>query len=269
MISKIKEAAKIKIDPIAMIFSNEKPKEAVQLKEGGWTCAMTAVASVTKGKTVVFDKNTCGCVGAGTGFGFGNQYNDFPGGRECCHYFFTIGNDKWEYGRKQMIEFGVHDKDDFVQGVGFLKTPEHAKHYIDNLPITTNDFKYMIFKPLSEVDENIEVPQIIVFLIDMDQLSGLVTLANYERVDSDGTIIPCCSACQSIGIYPIKELESPNPRAVVGLVDPTARVFLKKILKNDYLTFAVPYSLYKTMESNVAGSLFEKATWQKLMNMNV
>ncbi|MCR2018360.1 DUF169 domain-containing protein [Blautia pseudococcoides] len=268
MISKISKEIRTEIEPIAMLFSDTKPDKSIQIKSEKWVCAMNLIAMAAKGKTVVFDKKSCGCVGAGTGFGFGNQYKQFPGGEECSYYFFSVGNKEWEDGRNQIIEYNVHDQDDFSQGVGFLKTPLHAKEYIKNLPIKDIGDKYIIFKPLSQVELEHEEPSIITFFLNQDQLSVMVTMANYERYDSEGTIIPCCSGCQAIGIYAMDQLKEKNPKAVVGMVDPTARLFLKKHFKKDYLTFSVPYQLYNQMEHNVEGSLLEKAAWKKLSSMS-
>jgi len=99
----------------------------------------------------------------------------------------------------------------------------------------------------------------------MDQISTLSVLANYGRRDNEDVIFPFSAGCQNIGIYPFQEAQSEYPRAVLGLNDISARVALKRMLKEDVMTFATPFSFLKEMEKNVAGSFLERGTWEQLM----
>jgi len=99
----------------------------------------------------------------------------------------------------------------------------------------------------------------------MDQISALSVLANYGRRGNENVIFPFGAGCRNIGIYPYHEARSENPRAVLGLNDISARVALKRMLKEDVMTFAVPFSLYEEMEKNVEGSFLERGTWDQLM----
>ena len=105
----------------------------------------------------------------------------------------------------------------------------------------------------------------VVFLGDMDQISALNVLANYGRRGNENVIFPFAAGCQNIGIYPFQEAKSEHPRAVLGLNDISARVAIKRMLKDDVMTFATPFSLFEEMEKNVAGSFLERGTWQQLM----
>ncbi len=71
----------------------------------------------------------------------------------------------------------------------------------------------------------------------------------------------------SVGIYPFREARSDNPRAVLGLNDISSRVAVKRQLKEDVMSFAVPFSLFREMEENVEGSFLERPTWQALMKL--
>ena len=123
----------------------------------------------------------------------------------------------------------------------------------------------MVFKPLKEVVLAQEIPEVIVFLGDMDQISALSVLANYGRPGNENVIFPFSAGCQNIGIYPFQETQSEYPRAVLGLNDISARVALKRMLKEDVMTFATPFSLYEEMEKNVPGCFLERGTWEQLM----
>ncbi len=89
-------AEKLRLDhePVAILWSNTKPEGALQIKPHGQTCIMPFFAQVvTKGKTAVFDRETCGCPGARAGLGFGNGYYDAFGGAgvEFMSAFFVKG----------------------------------------------------------------------------------------------------------------------------------------------------------------------------------
>ncbi len=54
---------------------------------------------------------------------------------------------------------------------------------------------------------------------------------------------------------------------MVGLVDITARVAIKRQLKDDVMSFAVPFAMFQEMETNVLGSFLERNTWKELMKL--
>jgi hypothetical protein len=136
-----------------------------------------------------------------------------------------------------------------------------------SLPITDIPEKYVVFQPLSQIDPASEKPQVVIFFVNPDQLSALTVLANYGRGDNENVIIPYAAGCQTIGIYPYREAKSAKPRAVVGMTDLTARVYIRKQLNNpNLMTFAAPFALFEEMEQNVPGSFLERHTWQSLLS---
>ena len=269
MESKIAGAISLKYQPVALIWSDEKPAEAVQFQEGKWGCIMWLAASAAKGKAAVCNRKTFGCFGGGVGMGFGDQYVNFPGGKECFCHFLSAGNDQWEQGlqaaEKVKPFLRKEAYDNFVSGERYIKTPERVHQFIENLPITDIPAEYVIFKPLADVYPDQETPRVIVFFADPDQLSAMVVLANYDRQDNHNVIIPYAAGCQTIGIYPYQEAQAERPRAVVGLTDLSARVYIRKQLGDNLMTFTVPLAMFEEMERNVAGSFLERPTWQGLL----
>ena len=269
MNSRIASILKLKYQPVALLWSDEKPEKAVEFKQGRWACVMFSFANVARGKTAVFSRETYGCWGGGVGLGFGNRYVDFPGGQECFHYFLSSGNKNFEPGRA----VGEHIKeasgtggfhDDFMEGERYLKGPEEVAAFVENLPITDIPANYVVMKPLDQVDEEKDSLQVVTFLANPDQLSALVVLANHGRKSYDNVIIPFAAGCQAVGILPYAENESENPRAVVGLTDLSARKAVRKIIDHDIFTFSMPLPLYKEMESNTDESFFFRNTWNAL-----
>jgi len=258
MESVIQGAIGMQLMPVAVIQTNSLPGQALQFKEGSFGCVAALLKSASKGKTAVFTRKTFGCPGGGVGLGFGNCYENFPGGIE---HFLSTGNSGFcqtEFGKAVASRMP-----DLEEGERYFKTPETAGSFIASLPITDIPEEYVVFKPLEDVDEN-ETPKVVVFLVNPDQLSALVILANYARKCSENVIVPFAAACHTIGIIPFREAESETPRAVIGLTDITVR---NKFAK-DLLSFAIPYTMFVEMESNVDGSFLEKHNWQNLLERN-
>ncbi len=268
MDSAIAKAMKLKFQPVALLWSDELPPDAMQFAEGKWGCVMWLVASAAKGRTAVCDRKTFGCQGGAVGVGFGNEYRNFAGGEEGFFHFLSTGNDATEAGRQAAEKVKPYLRkeayDNFVHGERYRKSPDLVRKFVQNLPIVDIPAKYVVFKPLSGVDRGKESPQTIIFFADPDQLSALVVLANYGREDNDGVIIPHAAGCQTIGIYPYREAKNGKQRAVVGLTDLSARVHMNRQLAPNLMTFAVPLALFDEMEGNVEGSFLGRHTWQSL-----
>ena len=268
MESKIAKAIGLKYAPVAVVLADEKPENALQFKPGKWGCVMFLFANAARGKTAAVDAKSYGCWGGGVGLGFGNAYEHFPGGVDCFTRFLSSGNKQWEKGRQVGKGLtGVAGKefvDDFLEGERYLKGPEQADQWLKDLPIMEIQSRYVLFKPLSDTDLGVDKPENVVFIVDADQLSALVVLANYGRQGMENVIMPQAAGCQQIGILPFNEAKSENPRAVVGLTDISARKNVRKLLGAEYLSFAMPWKMYLEMESNVEGSFLERPTWQSL-----
>ena len=269
MDSKISRAIALKYPPVALLWSEQQPENAIQFKKQKWGCIMWLAAGAARGKTAVCDRQTFGCVGGGVGMGFGNQYQNFPGGEDCFCHFLSAGNEQWEQGRQAAEQVKPYltkeSYDNFVQGERYFKSPDVVNKFIECLPITDIPAEYVIFKPLPEIDPQQEKPQVIIFFADPNQLSALVVLANYGRGDNENVIIPYAAGCQTIGIYPFREAGAEKQRAVVGLTDLSARVHIRKQLGDHLMTFALPLAMFEEMEHNVAGSFLERPTWQSLV----
>jgi uncharacterized protein (DUF169 family) len=271
MESKIAEAIGLKYSPVALMWSNEKPADAMQFSEGKWGCVMWLVAAAAKGKSAVAGVKTYGCFGGGVGLGFGNQYKNFPGGEEGFCHFLSTGNAERPGGRELAEQIKPYmtkeSHDNFLHGECYFKSPELVEKFVNSLPLTEIPETFVVFQPLVAVDPAKEKPQTVIFFVNPDQLSALVVLANYGRGDNENVIIPYAAGCQTIGIYPYREAKSTKPRAVVGLTDLSARVYIRKQLNDPYLmTFAAPFVLFEEMEQNVPGSFLARHTWQSLLS---
>jgi len=266
MDSAIARAIRTKYEPVALLFSDELPDGAMQFSEAKWGCVMwLLMAAAAKGKPAAADRGTFGCLGGGTGLGFGNLYETWPGGIECFYRFLSTGNGPQD-GATGAPGIRRGASSDFVHGERYIKTPEAVKKFVDALPMIDVPTRYVVLKPLSQVRDD-ERPEVVIFLVDPDRLSALVVLANYDREGNENVIMPWGAGCQTIGILAYREARSQSPRAVVGLTDLSARTYIAKQLGHDLMTFAVPFAMFLEMEANVPGSFLERDTWRELMGL--
>lgn len=273
MESKLAEVLRMKLNPVAIIWSDEKPADAAQFKKDKWGCVMMLFAQAAKGRTAVFDRETFGCFGGGTGLGFENQYKNFTGGEECFYYFLSTGLEH-DKEKKKLIdaekdELRRESYENFMYGERYVKSPELVKKYVQSLPLVSLPTKYVIFKPLKDVDEEKDKPKVIIFSANPDQLAALTVMANYDRESRDTVYAPFVAGCQAIGIMAYQEIEKENPRAVIGLIDISARVYSGRQLGKDIMTFSVPLKMFHEMEDNIPGSFLERHSWQTLVKLNM
>jgi uncharacterized protein (DUF169 family) len=268
MESKLQKALNLKYPPIALLWSDEKPKNAMQFKEGKWGCVMFLYNNALKGNVSVADANTYGCWGGGVGLGFGNQYTKFPGGISGFCYFLSYGNKHNKKAQDVVKQLSAYSHssfvEDFVEGERYVKDPDLVNQFVLNLPMFEVPKKYVILKQLSQVEDT-EEPILVSFLVDANQLSALVILSNYDRSDFEGSIIPYAAGCQTLGIFTYKECFSNNPRCVVGFTDISARNYIKNAVSPNYLMFNMPLKRFLQLESFVEGSFLEKTTWLSLI----
>jgi hypothetical protein len=269
MESRIAQAIETKHPPIALLWADEKPEGAMQFQEGKWGCVMWLAASAAKGWPAACDAKTFGCFGGGVGMGFGDRYKSFPGSEEGFCHFLSSGIERWAEGPviAEMVKpFMRGDAyDNFIHGERYIKTPAQVKRFLAGLPITQIPKRYVILRPLADINPDHEPPETVIFFADPDELSALVVLANYGRGDNENVIIPFAAGCQTIGIYPYREAKADRPRAVVGLTDLSARLALRKQLGDNLLSFAMPFALFREMEANVERSFLQRHTWQELL----
>lgn len=273
MKSRIAEALNLKYEPVSIVLTDERPENPVEFKPGKFGCVMALLSAAARGRQAVASRETVACPGGGTGLGFGNQYENLPGGVDTFCRFLSVGNEGYEQGMQitEMLKPFLTEEayDNFKYGERYLKTPELVRKFVYSLPITDVPTKYVVFRPLKDIGHDSEKPEVMVFLADIDQLAALVVLANYSRESNESVMIPQAAGCQSIGIYPLREAQSETPRAVIGLIDITARVQIRRQLKEDLMSFAVPFTMFQEMEANVPGSFLERSTWKELMRLKV
>ncbi len=235
MNSKISELIKLKNSPVAVVQSEICPEKVLQFKENHWGCVIAMLSAAANGKIAAFTKETATCLGGRAGLGF----EKYPLG--WIEYFLSCGGegvDRCEHYKKNPV-FAR----DFICGV--------SNALIEKLPPRK---KFLLFKPLALVEE--EKPEVIIFLINADQLSGLVTLANYDSARHDAVKILFGAGCAQTILYPMSEKNF----CFVGLTDPSARKFIDKNL----LAFGMSYEKFLQLETVAEESFLTADAWQKI-----
>ena len=270
MESPLVQALTLKTEPVAIIWTDEKPAGAAEFGAGSWGCVMAMFgAAALKGKTAVFSRDTFGCVGGGYGLGFGNTYENFPVGMEGFCRFLSTGNEDWEPGRQiaegmraggARPEFVSH----FLHGERYKKGPDTVRRYLEALPPMDVPTRYVAFVPLAQVGPDLPAPVVVSLLVNPNQLAALVVLANYDRPGLENVAIPFVAGCQAVALLSFREAQNEMPRGIVGQMDLSARKYLAANAGADAFTFTVPLARYREMEANVQGSFLEGDTWRSL-----
>ncbi len=239
MQSCIVDALRPALNPFVFLFSDEKPEGARQFRPDTRRCAMALVTAVAKaGGSAVFDEATIGCPGGAAGLCFGPRYEGMPGG---IGYFLSTGRGEG-----------------YPEGERFLATPDLAERWTASLPRIDTGKTYLVCKTLADVDPDVEEAASVTILGNADQISGLHCLANFHRSDGEGVVATWGAACHTVCLRPVHQGTLPDPKAVIGFTDPTAR----PMIGADTLAFSMPWSLFLTMEHNAPDSFLFHHTWE-------
>lgn len=118
---------------------------------------------------------------------------------------------------------------------------------------------YVVLKPLSELRET-DTPEIVIFLVNADQLSGLATLANFDRETQDNVKLSFGSGCAQAILYGLDAARRDSSACSIGLTDPSAR----KCIPGDLLSFTIPFRRFLEMEEQADNSFFHTDTWETI-----
>jgi hypothetical protein len=233
MNSKIREALHMTTQPVACYKNLTPPVGAMEWPKDRRACVVSALAAAAKGRCAALQASTVGCYGGRCGLGFETPNPAFLGS------FLSEGTSG-------------------MPGIRQKETPALGAVYAETLPPLEIP-AFLVFQPLDQVPEEIS-PACVVFLVNPDQLSGLVTLANFDRSKEDNVQLRFGAGCAQAVRYALCSSEGGKDTCFVGLTDPSARLHIQK----DLLSFSIPYPRFLEMESKVAQSFLAGESWQKI-----
>ncbi|MFH1068399.1 MAG: DUF169 domain-containing protein [Candidatus Glassbacteria bacterium] len=221
--------------PVAFYYA-DSPGDALRMEEpAGWRCFIGELGRVRRGESLAFDQAAVSCTGGRRYLGFTKKL------RPNFEYFLSCG-----------IE-------DEMEGERYKKGPELVRQMMYNFQDAPASGKYIIFKRWDNLGED-DDPEAVIFFAHPDVLSGLFTLANFDRPDLDGVYAPFSAGCGSVVQYARLEGLRPEPRAVLGMFDVSARPHVA----GNLLSFSVPMNRFREMAANMDESFLITESWKKV-----
>lgn len=202
----------------------------------GWRCFVCDLAKVRNGRSLAFSEESIGCRGGR--FYLGYDAERFPGFR----YFLSYG------------------KPGEIEGERYKQTPEIVDELDRGTARIPTKGKSIVFKRWDNLTDA-DNPDAVVFFARPEVLSGLFTLANFDQADPNGVICPFGAGCSSVFYFPWLEQQSENPRAVLGMFDPSAR----PCVPTDVLTMAFPMKKFEKVVGFMEESFLITESWGKVL----
>jgi len=225
--------------PIAFYYTDESVQPTTAAK-----CIIAMLAKVRKGSTVAFSAESVHCFGGRSYLGF-------------SEIMTAAFSDEYQYSfREYFLSQGIPGK---IEGERFKKTPEICKEMYPHMPEFKAPARYCVFKRWDMLNEK-DIPDVVIFFAKPDVLSGLYNLANYDSVDANEVKAPWGSGCSSIVRDPYLEKDAPNPKAVLGMFDVSARPFVAQ----DELSISLPMKKFIRMVEFMEESFLITKAWKKV-----
>lgn len=221
--------------PITFEISDDTRGIQEARKAENWRCFICDLTKVRNGTDLACNQSSISCSGGRRYCGFANEI------RPDFRYF---------------LSYGIEGK---VEGERYKKTPEIVDKWREEMDEVPASGRYILFKRWDHLNKT-DNPEVAIFFCRPEVLSGLFTLANYDRADPFAVISPMGAGCSTIVYYPYFEQHSHDPRAVIGMMDPSAR----PCVPVDILTFAVPMKKFVSMIHNMEESFLTTPTWEKV-----
>jgi Uncharacterised ArCR, COG2043 len=221
--------------PIIFYYTNEAGRAEPMKPTSGHRCIIGDLDRVREGTSISYNADSIGCFG-------GKRYLGFSQ---------TIAPN-FEY----FLSCGIPGK---LEGERYKKSPELVREVMKQQAVFTAPSRFIVFKRWDQLEKE-DTPEVVIFFVPPDVLSGLFTLANYEEVEANGVIAPFGAGCGSIVHYPYLEARSKRPRAVIGLFDVSARPYVPP----EVLTFSAPMNKFTRMVDNMEESFLITGSWKKI-----
>jgi hypothetical protein len=221
--------------PVTFYYSEGTGGAEVVPPAGTWKCLIGELMKVRRGASLCYNSEAIGCRG-------GKRYSALS--QEFTPDF------------RYFLSCGIAGE---MEGERYKRAPE----IVDDIMKAHQDLgvtgKNIIFKRWDKLDVA-DNPEVAVFFGHADILSGLFTLANFDRADPDGVFAPFGAGCSSTIYHPYIESRSDSPRGVLGMFDVSARPYVG----DDILTFSVPMKRFVQMIDYMDESFLVTEAWGRV-----
>jgi uncharacterized protein (DUF169 family) len=218
--------------PIAFFYVDPASEEDSRDSQNEHRCLICNLKRVREGHSFVYSSQSPGCLGGKRYAGFAQTL------RPNFEYFLSCG---------------IPGK---LEGERYKQSPELVREYLKSNPPFEAPAKYLVFKRWDKLGAQNE-PAAVIFFATADVLSGLFTLANFDRSDTFGVISPMGSGCSAIIAQALAESKADQPRCILGMFDVSAR----PCVPADTLTFTIPIRRFVQMVQNMDDSFLQTKTW--------
>lgn len=216
--------------PVVFMYSDTDQSIPVEKTPDGHRCILAQLIRARKGESLCIRESSVGCRGGKRYLGFSDH---MFAGFECFISHDPTGN-----------------------GERYKQTPQLVADTLRTLPVLPLKGKNLIFKRWDKLDIEDE-PEVVIFFATPDIVSGLFTWTYFDTARADAVISPFGAGCASIIYQPFLEQTNHTDRAVLGLFDPSAR----KCIKENILSFAIPFSRFEKMIGEMDESFLITGTW--------
>jgi len=254
--------------PVAVVWSNTIPDDALQFKKGKFGCILYLFAEAARREKVAGgNRESITCTGGRAALGLGVGFDASDELLDRYAAVFSKGlksTSNQEAYRARMDAAPKSWRSLYEYGERRHCNAELAKEWILNgLPRYDIPYEYVLFKPLSRTtpDENVRA---VIFPVSPVELAGLVTLAGSVIQGTDPVQVPQGADCNSITAFAYAQADLASPRAVMGMLGVDGRQVMRKRFREDTLTLTLPTPLFKRMEQEANDCVFQTPSWKNL-----
>ncbi|HUH79239.1 MAG TPA: DUF169 domain-containing protein, partial [Methanoregula sp.] len=163
--------------PVTLEFRNESGDAPHVPPPDGWRCLICQTGRARNGTPLLFNARSVTCRG-------GLMYTGYTRERPPeFRYFLSSG------------------KPGVVEGERYKQSPELVDAWEKLIPPFSSEGKDLLFTRWDKLTEE-DNPEVVIFFARPEVMSGLFTLANFDRSEPDGVICPMGAGCSSIVYYP-------------------------------------------------------------------
>lgn len=257
-----------KFEPVAIVWSDSIPSDALQFKEGKFGCILNLFAEASRRARIAGgSRETIACPGGKSAMGLGAELTANQERIEHHAALFSKGlasAQNQEVYRSNMAATRESWRPLFEYGERRHKSYDTAKNWLmHDMPRYEVPSRYVLFKPLSQVQPS-DNTRAVIFPLSPLELSGLVTLLTSVADGVDPIQVPPGADCFRITGYACAQKATDQPRAVLGMLDVDGREVIRRRFRDDVLTLTLPNSLFTRLEHEANDSVLQIPGWLKL-----